>query len=133
MNNESKTLRNVCVPRLLKGAGKATIEAVIQYESWDPVPGHQLPVEDTGLWKMLCALERDDTYVLCGASGVSLCPHWVCLHARACVRGESQHRVNTQCASIMSGALETMPRGEYGKTERGLRGRVVRQSSQNVI
>lgn len=66
-----------------------TMEAVIQYESWDPVLGHQLPVEDAGRLKLLRALERGDSssYSLCGAPGDSLYPHPVCLHARVCVRG----------------------------------------------
>lgn len=38
MKNESKTPRNVCVPRLLKRAGgKKTVKVVIPHESWDPV------------------------------------------------------------------------------------------------
>lgn len=58
MNNESKTPRNVCVLRLLKGVGGMTRKATTQEESWDPGLGHQLPVKNTGLLKLFHVLER---------------------------------------------------------------------------
>lgn len=97
MKNESKTLRNVCVPRLLRSAGGRTVKVIIPQESWDPVLAHQLPGGENGLWKWLRALERVisvATHPVGSLGTVSTLPGCACM--QGCVGVGVAFTVNTE-------------------------------------
>lgn len=85
MDNESKTLRNVCVPRLLRGAGGN------DKKSYDTVgesgPGAGTPASCGRCWAVetACVLGRGGD--VSGTPGGSFYPPWLGLHAMVCGRG----------------------------------------------